>query len=292
MKEPKKYSVRNNIDVNLLKKNGFRTSANEYSFIYPLYGNGMINLILSIDKEDNYLSTRVEYDDNSLFAPFYNEEFRRNNELADKVIKNYNNIMDKLTDVGILERVCENKLAKDPFKRLRRIARFYKVSYEQFKKDWIDTFPDSEETDETIKNIYDSINIPTRSTRFSAGYDFKAPSSFTLAQGESIKIPTGIRCRMNNDYVLQIYPRSSLGFKYMFVPMNLVAIVDSDYYDSDNGGHIFMKMKNCGDKIIEINAGDAFCQGMFVNYGITEDDHAESKRNGGLGSTNKREGQR
>ena len=71
--------------------------------------------------------------------------------------------------------------------------------------------------------------------------------------------------------------------------MNLVAIIDSDYYDSDNEGHIFMKMKNCGEKVVEIKKGDAFCQGIFVNYGITEDDNVYTKRNGGFGSTDKKE---
>lgn len=179
----------------------------------------------------------------------------------------------------------------------KRVAKFEKVSFKQFEKDWKDTFgiPDSPigdeflVTKESIENTYNMISTPKRSTSFSAGYDFISPLSFKLLPGESIKIPTAIRCRMHNDYVLQIYPRSGLGSKYMFVPMNLVAIIDSDYYDSDNEGHIFMKMKNCGDKVIEIKKGDAFCQGIFVNYGITEDDNVYTKRNGGFGSTDKKE---
>lgn len=178
-----------------------------------------------------------------------------------------------------------------------RVAKFEKVSFEQFKKDWKDTFEITDSTigdeylirDDIIHEIYDNIELPKRSTSFSAGYDFRSPLKFRLCSDDSIKIPTGIRCRMNNDYVLQIYPRSGLGSKYMFVPMNLVAIIDSDYYDSDNEGHIFMKMKNCGDKTIEINTGDAFCQGIFMNYGITEDDKVYTKRNGGFGSTDKKE---
>ena len=179
-----------------------------------------------------------------------------------------------------------------------RVAKFEKVSFEQFKNDWEDTFGRIDNINygdlylpgnSVIKKIYDRIEIPKRSTSFSAGYDFKSPISLRLNPGESTKIPTGIRCRMNNDYVLQIYPRSSLGSKFMFIPMNLVAIIDSDYYDSDNEGHIFMKMKNCGGRTININAGDAFCQGIFVNYGITEDDNVYTKRNGGFGSTDKKE---
>ena len=170
----------------------------------------------------------------------------------------------------------------------KRVAKFEKVSYEQFKKDWVDTFNLTDE--DVIKEIYDNIKLPTRSTKFSAGYDFKSPISYTIKPGEYIKVPTGIRCRMDNDYVLQIYPRSSLGFKYMFVPMNLVGIIDCDYYDSDNEGHIFVKMKNCGDKDVSIKAGDSFCQGIFITYAITEDDKVETSRNGGMGSTDRKEG--
>ena len=150
------------------------------------------------------------------------------------------------------------------------------------------TEPDSTAIETAIKKVYDNIELPTRSTKFSAGYDFKSPIGYTIEPGEFIKIPTGIRCRMHNDHVLQIYPRSSLGTKYMFIPMNLVGIIDSDYYDSDNEGHIFMKMKNCGNKPVVIESGDGFCQGIFITYAITEDDTVETTRNGGIGSTNKK----
>ena len=172
----------------------------------------------------------------------------------------------------------------------KRVAKFEKVTYKQFEKDWMDTYGIDELDDNLrrrIESIYNGIELPKRATKFSAGYDFYAPETFILEPNKYIKIPTGIRCTMHNNYVLQIYPRSSLGFKYMLVPMNLVPIVDSDYYYSDNEGHIFMKMKNCGDKTVMVTAGDAFCQGIFVEYGITEDDNVSDVRNGGMGSTDK-----
>lgn len=170
----------------------------------------------------------------------------------------------------------------------KRVSKFEKVSYKQFEKDWINTYGIKEVDDnvrQEIVNIYSEIILPKRATKFSAGYDFFTPVTFKLDPGEYIKIPTGVRCTMHNNYVLQIYPRSSLGFKYMLVPMNLVPIVDSDYYYSDNEGHIFMKMKNCGDKTVTVTSGEAFCQGIFIEYGITEDDSVTNTRNGGIGST-------
>lgn len=171
---------------------------------------------------------------------------------------------------------------------MKRVGKFEKVSYEQFKKDWVNTFEldDKDETlDQDIKRIYDSIELPTRATAASAGYDFKAPLTFTLEPGDAIKIPTGIRCWMNDNYVLMIIPRSGLGFKYRETIANTIAAIDADFFYSDNEGHIFIKLVNCGDKDMKIYAGDKFVQGIFIEYGITVDDNVRTKRNGGLGST-------
>ncbi len=92
---------------------------------------------------------------------------------------------------------------------------------------------------------------------------------------------------MNTNWVLMIYPRSGLGFKYQICLANTIGVVDADYYFSNNEGHIFVKLVNRGDKSVHINLGDAFAQGIFVEYGITEDDHVEATRNGGFGSTDK-----
>lgn len=137
--------------------------------------------------------------------------------------------------------------------------------------------------------VYDHIKMPQRATKFSAGYDFYSPLDFSLQPGDTVKIPTGIRCGMNTDWVLMIYPRSGLGFKYQISLANTVGIVDADYYFSDNEGHIFIKLVNRGDKEVHIKSGEAFSQGVFMQYGVTEDDKVEVERNGGFGSTDKKE---
>ncbi len=171
---------------------------------------------------------------------------------------------------------------------MNKIARFEKVSYEQFKKDWIDTFKDANET--TIKDIYDKIILPKRATRGSAGYDFMCPRRVYLEPRDTIKIPTGIRCYIEDGWVLQTFPRSSLGFKYRMQLNNTVGIIDSDYYCSDNEGHIFVKFTNDSNenKDIELNEGDNFVQGIFLPFGLTYDDNTEGVRNGGLGSTGRK----
>ena len=140
-----------------------------------------------------------------------------------------------------------------------------------------------------MQEIYKGISLPVRATAGSAGYDFFAPVEVTLQPGETVKIPTGIRVEMEQDWVLKCYPRSGLGFKYRLQLNNTVGIIDSDYFYSDNEGHIFAKLTNDTNegKTLVIPAGTGFMQGIFVEYGITVDDAAEGVRNGGFGSTTK-----
>lgn len=168
---------------------------------------------------------------------------------------------------------------------MKRIARFEKVSRDQFAGGWRSSFGDVPEA--KLEAIYEEIRLPRRATAGSAGYDFFAPDEMILKPGESVKIPTGIRVRMEPDWVLKLYPRSGLGFKFRLQMDNTVGIIDSDYYYSDNEGHIFVKITNDSreGKTVTLKKGEGFIQGIFLEYGITEDDHATEKRNGGFGST-------
>lgn len=170
---------------------------------------------------------------------------------------------------------------------MKRIAKFYKVSFEQFEESWKDDFPET--SPEEIREIYEKIKLPVRATKGSAGYDFFSPIDFELKPGETMKIPTGIRVSMEEDWVLCIFPRSGLGFKYRLQMNNTVGVIDSDYYNSDNEGHIFLKMTNDSNegKTVTVSQGNGMAQGIFFQYGITEDDQAEEERNGGFGSTTK-----
>lgn len=159
---------------------------------------------------------------------------------------------------------------------MKRVAKFELVSENEYLKA------------ENNREIYTNLKLPRRATKYSAGYDFYAPYAFTLNPGETIKVPTGIRVRMQEDYVLMLFPRSSLGFKYRLQLDNTVGIIDADYYYSANEGHIFIKVTNDShDKVLEVKQGDAFCQGIFIEYAVTEDDEVTETRDGGFGSTNK-----
>lgn len=165
---------------------------------------------------------------------------------------------------------------------MKRVAKFEKVSKNQFEEAWKDTFG-------TEQTVYEELRLPRRATMGSAGYDFFSTLDFELRPGETIKIPTGVRVRIDEGWVLKLYPRSGLGFKYRLQLNNTVGIIDSDYYNSDNEGHIFIKITNDSNegKTMQIKKGEGFCQGIFVEYGITEDDDVADVRNGGFGSTTK-----
>ncbi len=160
---------------------------------------------------------------------------------------------------------------------MQRIAQFMYVSPERFRADWADAF------DGAPPPEYPP--LPRRATAGSAGYDFFAPADFGLAPGETVKIPTGVRARIGDGWVLMLFPRSGLGFKYRLQLNNTVGVVDADYFGAKNEGHIFIKLHNAGDRALSVRRGEAFAQGVFLPFGVTEDDEAGAERTGGFGST-------
>ena len=173
---------------------------------------------------------------------------------------------------------------------MKKVAKFEKVSFERFKKDFTKIFPTYNKQNEALFSLYNSIPMPKRATKGSAGYDIHSPVGLIVKPGETATIPTGIRVKMDEGWVLKLYPRSSFGFKYRAQLDNTVGIIDQDYYFSDNEGHIMVKITNDSkeDKTKTISFMDRIVQGIFEKFGITVDDgeYDKSERNGGFGSTN------
>lgn len=162
---------------------------------------------------------------------------------------------------------------------MKAVACFQKVSFEEFSRHF--------DNPEAAGAAYEVIRIPTRATVGSAGYDFVTPVAIRLQPGQSVLIPTGIRAKIEEGWVLQIFPKSGLGFRFRLQLDNTVGIIDQDYYNSDNEGHIMVKL-TCdakSDATLSLPAGKAFVQGIFLPFGITADDDAFGVRNGGFGST-------
>ncbi len=130
-----------------------------------------------------------------------------------------------------------------------------------------------------------ALPLPCRATEGSAGYDFVSPVDIVLSPGEAATIPTGIRARMEPGWVLLLFPRSSMGFRHQLRLANTTGVIDSDYYHADNEGHILVRVVNGGDHPMTISRGERFCQGVFLPYGLAEEQDAPDKRRGGFGST-------
>ena len=206
------------------------------------------------------------------------------------------------------------KITKEEEFELTECGFFEKVSYDQYLKDFRKLYGDKIDED-IIKLIYNKIDLPSRSTAGSAGYDFISPFGFTMVQGENIVIPSGIRFVCDKDIYLSLLPRSSTGFKYRVSLANTQAVIDSDYQYADNEGHIMIKLcfdgiepslklnetivedsniyfstyiptEETSKRTFEIKQGDKLVQGICNFYGIITDDDAEGKeRTGGIGST-------
>ena len=202
---------------------------------------------------------------------------------------------------------------------------FEKVSYETFISSIKCTahIYNSDIKDTLLYDLWDNIKLPKRSTAGSAGYDFFLPFELSLSQGQSVVIPTGIKCKLPMDKVLMLYPRSGLGFKHRLMLSNTIPVIDADYYNNeDNEGHIMIKLYYAGhddgniewklgissngnshkvfytpvtkevledkNRTIYLASGKAFAQGVILDYYTTDDDNTDGIRIGGLGSTDKK----
>lgn len=158
------------------------------------------------------------------------------------------------------------------------VRRFERISYEQFKKDIGDN-----------KVLYESIELPKRSTKKSAGYDIKSVEHGIIKPGEAMNFKTGLKVSMNEDEVLYLYSRSSYAYKYNVCLMNNVGVIDSDFYNNpDNEGHFQIRLVNFGKNDFEVNIGDRIAQGVFMKYlTIDNEEEIKNKRTSGIGSTGK-----
>ena len=179
----------------------------------------------------------------------------------------------------------------DRYFTFRKVAKFRKVSFEQFKADMISCGFNLPDTD--MKAAYDAIKLPTRATEGSAGYDFFSPIPFSLRNmtvaPRGITFPTGVQCELHPDFCLFMIPKSGLGIRQYSRLGNCTGLIDRDYIFSDNEGDIFVNLRSDipGNPPVDIHVGQAVCQGVILPFGTTDDDETTEKRNGGLGSTGK-----
>ena len=164
---------------------------------------------------------------------------------------------------------------------------FTKVSFEQWKKDCgIKGLDDIE-----LREWYDAVKLPRQATSASAGCDFYMPFNLNFEAGSVFRIATGIRWVTDGEgdrgKVLLIFPRSGLGFKYGIRLTNTVGVIDADYCNSENEGHIIISLENPSTSNVQLPEGKAFCQGIVVSYEIPEGSGSDAERSGGFGSTDR-----
>lgn len=146
---------------------------------------------------------------------------------------------------------------------------------------------------EYVKRIENKdFELPKRSTKKSAGYDFINPERVEIPPylygDEPFLVRTGVKVYMQDDEVLKLYNRSSNPKKKKLVIPNSVGIIDADYYgNADNDGEIGFTFYNLSKETVVIEKGEKLGQGVFVKYLVTDDDNAEGERIGGFGSTGK-----
>lgn len=163
-------------------------------------------------------------------------------------------------------------------------GKFEKVSFEQFAKDC--KINSINLTEKELKEAYDNIKLPVRGTSRSAGYDFFLPTALELNEEWKV-IPTGIKCKIHNNWFLAMMPKSGLGYKFRYKFANTIGIIDADYYNCrDNEGHIMLKLNS--EVATTLPAGKSFVQAIFLPFGVTEEEgEIVQERVGGFGSTSK-----
>lgn len=81
---------------------------------------------------------------------------------------------------------------------------------------------------DSMRKTKGEIILPKRATKHSAGYDFYLPEDVTIpAHGTSKMIPTDVKAYMQENEVLMLYVRSSIGIKKGLVLSNGTGIIDA-----------------------------------------------------------------
>lgn len=131
------------------------------------------------------------------------------------------------------------------------------------------------------------IQLPIRGDSRSAGYDIRIPVELTLRPNERTLIFTDVKAYMQEDEVLELHVRSSIGVKKNIILSNITGIIDSSYYNNpSNDGNIGLTLWNTSDKVQVLEAGERVCQCIFKKYLTTSDDNCmDRERVGGFGTT-------
>jgi dUTP pyrophosphatase len=178
------------------------------------------------------------------------------------------------------------KLFNEFKNEIAEFANDIKESVSEINQSKIRGFEIVSETKRKFTN--ETITLPTRSTKKSAGYDFYSNDTITIKPLEKFAFFTDVKSYMKDDEYLEIVPRSSIGIKKDLALSNTIGVIDSDYYSNpENDGNIIISLRNLGKSDITIEKGERIAQGIFKKYLVADSGNSENERTGGVGSTNK-----
>lgn len=167
--------------------------------------------------------------------------------------------------------------------------KFEVISFEEAKDIFSKNDVLSHATDDQIRKSLESVILPKRSTKYSAGYDFRVPSFYGLPIFEvrfhqKIRIPLLVKAvDMPRNVALLIYNRSGLSLNQGLTLDNGVGVVDCDYERC-----IFFQATNNNENedTILITPSMKICQGIFTSFlTVDEEEEIAQTREGGLGHT-------
>jgi dUTP pyrophosphatase len=147
-----------------------------------------------------------------------------------------------------------------------------------------------EEVPTQFKQVENETTIlPVRGDARSAGYDFYSKETVTIPPHQSHLFWTDVCAYMQDNEVLLIHVRSSIGVKKGLMLKNTTGVIDSSYYaNPSNYGNIGICLYNNSDKPVVIEAQERIAQGVFQNYLVTDEDSTlHMERSGGFGSSNR-----
>lgn len=164
-----------------------------------------------------------------------------------------------------------------------------------------------------FERLHAAVELPTRATANSAGYDLRAfllgepsiklnagghPSErvpettengaeLRVLAGERAVIPLGFRATLPAGYEAQIRPRSGMSFKTSLAIANSPGTIDPDY-----NGEWGVLVRNDGVEPILIAHGERIAQMVISRYEVLEFEEGDVRRttdrDGGFGSTGHR----
>lgn len=138
-----------------------------------------------------------------------------------------------------------------------------------------------------IKVELEQATIPTKGSRYAAGYDLYATEDVVILQGQVEMIDTGIAVELPAGTFGAVFSRSGLSTKRGLVLANGVGVIDEDYR-----GAIHVPLRNMTMRPQTVREGERIAQLVVVPYldcrlEIVNELSDTERGAGGFGSTGK-----